>query len=175
MADQLLFSLTYVKQNPIQARQGQRFGMSQSHANKWLYLLHTVLNQTLAQQELLPARTAAALATLLSDRLVQLLSAIPRHVSGSLSVARQERPYHPTALRHTSRVCVSRSSAHLLHQYAAGWRGYPHHHGELRAQKPCGVQALQHHRTARPPQSYSTIRHLYGHHAISASHIYPIR
>ena len=67
MADKLLFILTYLKQNPIQEGQGQLFGMSQSNANKWLHLLHTVLNQTLAQQGLLPARTAAELATLLAS------------------------------------------------------------------------------------------------------------
>ncbi len=67
MADKLLFILTYLKQNPIQEVQGQLFGMSQSNANKWLHLLHTVLNQTLAQQGLLPARTAAELATLLAS------------------------------------------------------------------------------------------------------------
>jgi Helix-turn-helix of DDE superfamily endonuclease len=66
MADKLLFILTSVKQHPIQEMQGQLFGMSQSNANKWIHLLHTVLNQTLAQQELLPARTAAELATLLA-------------------------------------------------------------------------------------------------------------
>jgi hypothetical protein len=60
MADKLLFILTSVKQPPIQERQGQLLGMSQSNANKWIHLLHTVLNRTLAQQELLPARTAAA-------------------------------------------------------------------------------------------------------------------
>jgi Helix-turn-helix of DDE superfamily endonuclease len=54
MADKLLFILTYVKQNPIQALQGQLFGMSQSNANKWIHLLHTVLNQALGQQERLP-------------------------------------------------------------------------------------------------------------------------
>jgi DDE superfamily endonuclease len=59
MADKLRFILTYLKQNPIQEVQGQLFGMSQSNANKWLHLLHTVLNQALAQQEQLPARTAA--------------------------------------------------------------------------------------------------------------------
>ena len=58
-ADKLLFILTYLKQNPIQEVQGQLFGMSQSNANKWLHLLPTVLNQALAQQEQLPARTAA--------------------------------------------------------------------------------------------------------------------
>jgi hypothetical protein len=58
IADKLLFMLTYVKQNPIQAVQGQLFGMSQSNANKWIHLLHTVLNQALAHQELLPVRNA---------------------------------------------------------------------------------------------------------------------
>jgi hypothetical protein len=68
MADKLLFILTYLKQNPIQELQGQLFGMSQSHANKWIHLLHTVLNQALGPQELLPARTAAELATLLTSK-----------------------------------------------------------------------------------------------------------
>jgi hypothetical protein len=58
IADKLLFILTYVKQNPIQEVQGQLFGMSQSNANKWIHLLHTVLNQALAHQDLLPARNA---------------------------------------------------------------------------------------------------------------------
>jgi Helix-turn-helix of DDE superfamily endonuclease len=66
MADKLLFILTYVNQNPIQEVQGQLFGMSQSNANKWLHLLHAVLNQALAHQALLPARTADDLATLLA-------------------------------------------------------------------------------------------------------------
>jgi Helix-turn-helix of DDE superfamily endonuclease len=61
-ADKLLFILTYVKQHPLQEVQGQLFGMSQSNANKWIHLLHPVLNQALANQELLPARTAAEFA-----------------------------------------------------------------------------------------------------------------
>jgi hypothetical protein len=66
IADKLLFILTYLKQNPIQEVQGQLFGMSQSNANKWIHLLHPVLNQALADQELLPARTADALAAMLA-------------------------------------------------------------------------------------------------------------
>jgi hypothetical protein len=46
MADKRLFILTYLKQNPIQEVQGQLFGMSQSHANTWIHVLHPVLNQT---------------------------------------------------------------------------------------------------------------------------------
>jgi hypothetical protein len=64
MADKLLFILTYLKQNPIQEVQGQLFGMSQSNANKWIHVLHPVLNQALADQELLPARTAAEFAAM---------------------------------------------------------------------------------------------------------------
>src|ERR671918_2701831 len=67
-ADKLLFILTYVKQNPIQEVQGQLFGMSQSNANKWIHLLHPVLNHALAHQKLLPARTADALAAMLATQ-----------------------------------------------------------------------------------------------------------
>src|SRR2546430_11366978 len=68
MADKLLFILTYLKQNPIQEVQGQLFGMSQSNANKWIHLLHPVLNQALAPRELLPARHADDLAVMLAAR-----------------------------------------------------------------------------------------------------------
>ena len=40
--------------------------MSQSNANKWMHLLHTVLNQAGADQDLLPARTADEVAVLLA-------------------------------------------------------------------------------------------------------------
>jgi hypothetical protein len=62
VADQLLFILTYLKQNPIQEVPGQLFGMSQSNANTWIHALHPVLNQALANQDLLPARPAAEFA-----------------------------------------------------------------------------------------------------------------
>jgi hypothetical protein len=66
MADKLLFMLTYLKQNPIQEVQGQLFGMSQSNTNKWIHLLHPVLNEALAAHQLLPARTADELAAMLA-------------------------------------------------------------------------------------------------------------
>ena len=67
-ADKQLFILTYLKQNPIQEVQGQLFGMSQSNANKWIHLLHSVLNQALAHQDLLPARNANDLAVMLAAK-----------------------------------------------------------------------------------------------------------
>jgi hypothetical protein len=61
-ADRLLFILTYLKQNAIQEVHGQLFGMSQSNVSKWVRLLLDILNAALAQQQLLPARTASELA-----------------------------------------------------------------------------------------------------------------
>ena len=58
--------LTYLKENPLQEVQGQLFGMSQSNANQWIHLLHAVLNQALAHQELRPARTPDDLAVWLA-------------------------------------------------------------------------------------------------------------
>ena len=62
-ADRLLFILTYLKQNAIQEVHGQMFGMSQPNVSKWVRLLLDILNAALANQHLLPARTAAELAT----------------------------------------------------------------------------------------------------------------
>jgi hypothetical protein len=64
MADKRLFILTSLTQHPIQEVQGQLFGMSQSHANTWIHVLHPVLNQALADQVRLPARTAEEFAAM---------------------------------------------------------------------------------------------------------------
>src|SRR5919199_5014964 len=61
-ADRLLFILTYLKQNAIQQVHGQLFGMTQSNVSKWVRLLLEILTNALADQRLLPARTAAELA-----------------------------------------------------------------------------------------------------------------
>jgi hypothetical protein len=77
MADKLLLMLTYLKQNPIQEVQGQLFGMSQSNTNKWIHLLHPVLNEALAAQPLLPARTADELAAMLARPETEEASTFP--------------------------------------------------------------------------------------------------
>jgi hypothetical protein len=51
--------------------------MSQSHANKWIHVLHPVLNQALANQELLPARTAEEFAALFVTHSADGSSGIP--------------------------------------------------------------------------------------------------
>src|SRR5262247_2763524 len=107
LADKLLFILTYLKQNPIQEVQGQLFGMSQSNANKWLHLLHTVLNQALAQQELLPARTAAELATLLATKQSQDVPTSP--LFGMMVL--NDRSTAPKIQRNNKTIIVARRSA----------------------------------------------------------------
>jgi hypothetical protein len=54
--DKLLFILVYLKQAPTQTLHGQLFGLSQSNANKWIHLLHRVLNHALATHACLPSR-----------------------------------------------------------------------------------------------------------------------
>jgi hypothetical protein len=77
MADTRLFMLTYVKQNPIPEVPGQLCGMSQSHANTWIHLLHPGLHQAFADPDRLPARTAAAFAALFKTRTTEGRSTTP--------------------------------------------------------------------------------------------------
>jgi hypothetical protein len=98
-ADKLLFILTYVKQNPIQEVQGQLFGLSQSNANKWIHLLHPVLNHALADQELLPARTA--------DDLAAMLTTPPTEASVPASLFFMTGPNDPSNVRKTRRSSKS--------------------------------------------------------------------
>ena len=77
MADKRLFILTYVTQNPIHEVQGQLFGMSQANANTWIHGLHPVLNQALADQELLPARTAPEFAAMFKTQATDGSSTTP--------------------------------------------------------------------------------------------------
>lgn len=68
-ADRLLFILTYLKQNAIQQVHGQLFGMSQSNVSKWVRLLLEIVEATLDEQNLLPARTATELTNYLQHEL----------------------------------------------------------------------------------------------------------
>jgi hypothetical protein len=107
MADKLLFILTDLKQNPIQEVQGQLFGMSQSTANKWIHLLHTVLNRALAHHDLLPARTADELATLLTTK---QLKEVPTSPLFGMRVRRDRSTARPIP-RNSRNTTVARRSA----------------------------------------------------------------
>lgn len=57
--DKLVFILSYLKQGSIQETHATLFGMHQPDANRWIHLLHPLLNQTLAALGELPSREAA--------------------------------------------------------------------------------------------------------------------
>jgi hypothetical protein len=95
MADQRLFILTYVQQHPLHEVQGPLLGMSQSHANTWIHLLHPGLNQALADQERLPARTA--------DDLAALLTTPPTEVSAPSALFFMRGLNGPSSVRKTRR------------------------------------------------------------------------
>jgi hypothetical protein len=46
-ADKQLFMLMYVRQYPMQAGQGQLFGLSQSNATMWIHLLSNAATQAI--------------------------------------------------------------------------------------------------------------------------------
>jgi hypothetical protein len=106
-ADKQLFILTYVKQNPIQEVQGQLFGMSQSNANKWIHLLHAVLNQALAHQKLLPARNADDLAVMLAAKRTEGVPQPP--LVGMMALS--DRSIAPPIARTSRNTTAARRSA----------------------------------------------------------------
>ncbi len=66
MENKLLFILIYIKDNELQQSLAEIFEISQSKANRWIHLLHEVLNQSLEELEMLPARNAESLEHTLS-------------------------------------------------------------------------------------------------------------
>ena len=75
--DKLLFILVYLKQNPTQTVHGYVFGMSQSNANKWIHLLHAVLNRALEHHGSLPQREMVIAPAAMVDKEVDTAEAPP--------------------------------------------------------------------------------------------------
>jgi hypothetical protein len=92
IADKRRFIRTDVTQHPMQEGQGPRFGMSQSHANTWIHVLHPVLHQAFADQALLPARTAAECAAMFERHTADGSSTTPLFGMMALHVRSTARP-----------------------------------------------------------------------------------
>jgi hypothetical protein len=99
--------LTYLKQHPIQAGQGPRFGMSPSHANTWMHVLPPVLHQALADHELLPARTAAAFAAMFETHATDGRSTTPPfwHDGTERPIPRPQDPEEQQAYDRGKKTC----------------------------------------------------------------------
>ena len=60
--DKLFFILVYQKTFPLQTMHGLQFGLSQAQTNRWIHRLLPVVQQSLAQMGMQPARSGAHVA-----------------------------------------------------------------------------------------------------------------
>jgi hypothetical protein len=91
--DLLLFVLSYLKSNPLQAVHAASFGLTQPQANAWLHRSLPGLRQALARLGELPARPDRALPTVLTRHPRVLLDATERPVPRSTDAETQRVQY----------------------------------------------------------------------------------
>lgn len=101
--DKLLFILVYLKHGALQEVHATLFGLHQPDANRWIHLLHPLLNQALADQGALPARDMAT-ATLPQG--LYLHDGVERAIVRPVDPAAQRTYYSGKKKRHTVKNLV---------------------------------------------------------------------
>ena len=91
--DLLLFVLSYLKSNPLQAAHAASCGLTQPQANAWLHRSLPWLHEALARVGELPARPDQALPTVLAAHPRVLLDATERPVPRSTDAETQREHY----------------------------------------------------------------------------------
>lgn len=91
--DLLLFVLSYLKNNPLQATHAAAFGLTQPQVNQWLHRSLPWLRQALAHLHELPARPDQALPAALAGQVRVLLDATERPVPRSTDADTQREHY----------------------------------------------------------------------------------
>lgn len=91
--DLLLFVLSYLKSNPLQAVHAASFGLTQPQMSQWLHRSLPWLQEALARLGELPARPDQALPTVLARHPRVLLDATERPVPRSTDVDTQRAHY----------------------------------------------------------------------------------
>jgi hypothetical protein len=91
--DLLLFSLSYLKNNPLQEYHALQYGITQPQANGWIHRSLDWLWETLARLKELPARSDKALAAVLVNQLEVLLDGTERPVPRSADYQTQKEHY----------------------------------------------------------------------------------
>jgi hypothetical protein len=91
--DLLLFVLSYLKSNPLQAAHAASFGLTQPQANAWLHRSLPWLREALARLGELPARPDQALPAVLARHPRVLLDATERPVPRSTDAETQRAHY----------------------------------------------------------------------------------
>ena len=105
-SDKLLFILVYQKTFPLQVMHGLQFGLSQGRVNYWVHRLLPVLQQTMAEMGMKPAREGKAVATLIeaSEGGANLsLDASERELQRPLDVKKQAEKYSGKKKTHTDK------------------------------------------------------------------------
>ena len=69
--DKLLFILVYLKLGHLQETQASLFKLHQPDANKWIHLLHPLLNEALAKAGEKPARQAEEIEQKISQNIAK--------------------------------------------------------------------------------------------------------
>jgi hypothetical protein len=98
--DRLLFLLVYLKTYPLQVVQGRLFGMGQSKAHQWIYVLVVVLRATLRALGDAPTRSLTELAnrlgvTAADASVLVALTEEPPSTSGPPAAAPASAPASP--------------------------------------------------------------------------------
>jgi hypothetical protein len=98
--DRLLFLLVYLKTYPLQVVQGRLFGMGQSKAHQWIYVLLVVLRATLRALGDAPTRSLTELAnrlgvTAADASVLVALTEEPPSTSGPPAAAPASAPASP--------------------------------------------------------------------------------
>lgn len=124
-ADQLLFLLMYLKNNPLQEFHAALFGISQGWVSQRVHRLLALLNETLTGLGLSPCQDTGSLRQQL-DRLKPgplTLDATEREVARSVDQAAQKEEYSGKAKAHTAKnqlLCDDEQYVHFLSQTYEG-------------------------------------------------------
>jgi hypothetical protein len=102
--DLLLFSLSYLKNNPLQQYHALQYGITQPQANLWIHRSLDWLWETLARLKELPARSDKALADVLVNHLEVLLDGTERPIGPSTDYQTQKEHYSGKKKRIQSKI-----------------------------------------------------------------------
>jgi hypothetical protein len=91
--DMLLFSLIYLKNNPLPEYQAFQFGLTQPQANLWIHRTLDWLWQTLTNLKELPARSDQALLEVLANEVEVLLDGTERPIQRSTDYQTQKEHF----------------------------------------------------------------------------------
>lgn len=109
MSDKLLFILVYQKTFQLQTMHGLQFGLSQGRANYWIHRLLPVLQKTMSDLGMKPAREGGAVGTLIeaSEGGANLsLDASERELQRPVDAIKQAEKYSGKKKTHTDKNLI---------------------------------------------------------------------